>query len=332
MITKNRNQTIDMLRGIAALCMILGHSFIVYPIDISNVPWCSTFRYVIYTFHMELFFILAGWVYKCTSYLSFIKKKATRLLIPYFLFGFFSQVLHILGGSLVNGNRSLAEGIYTLLFRGGDYWFLPTLFIICAVYPLFDYLVKGWKAKIVALAIILLLYNIIDWPQTLLLRTSMKYFPYFILGDLIGKSGITEHEHTASQKALLGFGGIAVYIAIYVLCTLGIIQLGHFGVLLRAVSFCTMLYALCKYAIFLPCRIKHAVQSLLGDCSKFSLQLYLFNGYILVPIRTIMCSILHIESPLLLVSGIWIGNIVITLLVCKVILPKSKLLSFLCGL
>ena len=55
-----RNEKVDILRGIAAVLMVLGHSFIVYPINISEVPWCAAVSHFIYTFHMELFFILAG--------------------------------------------------------------------------------------------------------------------------------------------------------------------------------------------------------------------------------------------------------------------------------
>lgn len=64
----NRIEEIDLLRGLAAILMILGHSFIVYPIDISDIAWCSAIQYWIYTFHMELFFVVAGVVYKCLDY------------------------------------------------------------------------------------------------------------------------------------------------------------------------------------------------------------------------------------------------------------------------
>ena len=63
MAERVRNQEVDILRGIAAVLMILGHSFIVYPVNIASVPWCTAIGHFIYTFHMELFFILAGYVY-----------------------------------------------------------------------------------------------------------------------------------------------------------------------------------------------------------------------------------------------------------------------------
>ena len=52
---EKRIEQIDIARGIAGICMILGHSFIVYPIDISSVWWCHALHVWIYSFHMELF-------------------------------------------------------------------------------------------------------------------------------------------------------------------------------------------------------------------------------------------------------------------------------------
>ncbi|MCC8081983.1 MAG: acyltransferase family protein, partial [Lachnospiraceae bacterium] len=84
---KKRIDEVDMLRGIAAVLMILGHSFIEYPVNISNIPWCTALGHFIYTFHMELFFVLAGVVYSCKNYKTFIRRKAERIAVPYIFFG-----------------------------------------------------------------------------------------------------------------------------------------------------------------------------------------------------------------------------------------------------
>ena len=133
-----RNEKVDILRGIAAVLMVLGHSFIVYRINISEVPWCAAVSHFIYTFHMELFFILAGVVYHCVCYKEYLKKKIKRIVVPYFIFGLSAMMLRAFGRAVVNGIEPLNEGIEKLLFRGGGYWFLYVSFMIFMFYPALD--------------------------------------------------------------------------------------------------------------------------------------------------------------------------------------------------
>ena len=74
------------------------------------------------------------------------------------------------------------------------------------------------------------------------------------------------------------------------------------------------------------------LHGLFVDCSKYSLQIYLFNGYLLTVIRILFCQVLGVTAPLPIVLGIWIGDISISLLACKVILPRIPVLRDLCGL
>ena len=70
-----RDKSLDMVKGIGLLLVVLGHT--------------SSFLHDwIYSFHMPLFFMLAGIFHKNgKNYKEFIKKKIKTLLIPYFSFG-----------------------------------------------------------------------------------------------------------------------------------------------------------------------------------------------------------------------------------------------------
>lgn len=78
---KSRVEWIDNAKGIAIICVILGH----FGVN----DWLSD---IIYTFHMPLFFFISGLYltkniqYK--SFVPFIHKKIIRLLIPYLFFSF----------------------------------------------------------------------------------------------------------------------------------------------------------------------------------------------------------------------------------------------------
>ncbi len=62
------------------------------------------------------------------------------------------------------------------------------------------------------------------------------------------------------------------------------------------------------------------------------LQLYLFNGYLLVPARILICSVLHIHILIVIVLGVFLCNVIITLFTYKKIIPRSSLLRLICGL
>lgn len=80
-IRKQRAEFVDIAKGIAIICIIIGHTW-------SN--YCSIDKRLavfIYSFHMPLFFILSGWCLKTTDVdIKFtLIKKVRQLVVPYVL-------------------------------------------------------------------------------------------------------------------------------------------------------------------------------------------------------------------------------------------------------
>lgn len=309
--------------------MILGHSFIVYPINIANVPWCAAIGHFIYTFHMELFFILAGYVYHCFSYKNYIKKKVERIALPYFVFGIGTVLLRAFGGAAINGTEPIGEGIIKLLFRGGGYWFLYVSFIIFVAYPILDYALRESLAIEAAFCCLTLIVDqYLEITDFLTLNTVVHYLPYFIVGKLLKKSG---GVHTKTSAIVCSIG-VYIFLDVYELLSNGELRaIAHF---IRAVSICYVIYYVTKLVSqkIDDCKCCSWSKVLLTECSLFSLQLYLFNGYLLTVIRIIICNIMGIDNPFVIAMSIWIGDITITLTLCKYILPKIPLAAKMCGI
>ena len=331
MTERVRNQKVDILRGIAAVLMILGHSFIVYPVNIASVPWCAAIEHFIYTFHMELFFILAGYVYHCIGYKNYIRKKIERIALPYFVFGIGAMLLRAYGGSAINGTESIGEGIIKLLFRGGGYWFLYVLFLIFAIYPLIEKVLVNIKTEIATAILILIATQFIHFPAFFAIGTVIHYLPYFMVGHGVAKVNMEGGKLTAKTTA--GVLSLLVYILLDIheyRSGDSLIPLLHF---IRAVAISYVLYII----VFIigernKTKAIRAINDILIDCGKYSLQLYLFNGFLLTVIRIIICNIFKVESPFIIVMAIWFGNVAITLTLCKCILPKVPFLAKICGI
>lgn len=124
----NRDNTIDIIKGVAILSVIVGH-----------LTHFWALRGMIYTFHMPVFFFVSGYFFKKKPPYELMKSLSKSLLLPYF---FTSIVLKI--SCLLKGNSWLAilfaDGyINDVLICGnqpiiGMLWFLPALFWCRIIY------------------------------------------------------------------------------------------------------------------------------------------------------------------------------------------------------
>lgn len=77
MESKKRLEWIDMCRGIVMILVVLGHT----------LTYNSNLRFIIFTFHMPVLFVISGYVFKPRNLQSSVPKYAKRLLVPMYLAG-----------------------------------------------------------------------------------------------------------------------------------------------------------------------------------------------------------------------------------------------------
>lgn len=71
----NRDQTLDIIKGIGIILMVVGHS---------GSP--DYVHDIIYTFHMPLFFIASGWFFSernLEDSKGFVMRKLKNIYLPY---------------------------------------------------------------------------------------------------------------------------------------------------------------------------------------------------------------------------------------------------------
>ena len=115
-----RNEYIDIVKGLGILCVYLGHSF--YS---ATMPWR-----VIFAFHMPLFLIVSGWLYKPEKEQNFVdmfRRVWRTLMLPYLFFYVVSSLFHV-PHSLVLWYRAPVGSLKRLLHDGAPaLWFLMCL-------------------------------------------------------------------------------------------------------------------------------------------------------------------------------------------------------------
>ena len=138
-----RDKLTDMLKGYACLLVVFGH--IIIGIRTSGMSVPSAFPLTekfIWSFHIDLFMFLSGYVYSITggisrakSRLSFILSKLLNLGVPYLVF----SAAYIAVNSLtpgVNNENSLSDILKIWYSPVAQYWFIFALFWLFVIYAL----------------------------------------------------------------------------------------------------------------------------------------------------------------------------------------------------
>ena len=188
----NRDEAIDILKAFGIICVIMGH--------ISNSP----FHWYYYTFHIPLFFFVAGMLQKeDISIRRVIVKKTKTILVPYIIFWVISNIVFKQMRSLLQTGVLAAMDIRSFygLILGGHFlaeysnnypiWFLQTFYIASIGFSLFFKYVPNKFHLIIALAAAIVS---IPFQKSLGLRPVFRIdvlpisFVFLVLGNQYYKS------------------------------------------------------------------------------------------------------------------------------------------------
>lgn len=176
-----RIEWVDAAKGIGILMVMFGHNWL-------DWKYC----YYFYSFHMPLFFILAGYTFSDRrAPFDFIKQKAKVLIIPYVLFVccyliFYGVLSHTHGGDYDMGGKILA---FLMQQRHTYLWFLPVLFLseLCVYVLSRAKLVTNIKLGVI-LFVLALLHYLTIYTKCVNLIWNIDLVPmasvYIILGIL----------------------------------------------------------------------------------------------------------------------------------------------------
>lgn len=163
-ITSKRIEWIDVAKGLAIFLVIVGHT--IHPHSFS---WT-----VIFTFHMPVFFIISGFLYKPRDPSEIVAKKSKRLLIPYIstclillvgevislylrhanvneiMFNVKNLLLAFLYGSGVTPPQ---PELFSNIWEVGMLWFLLTLLLAELLFSVFMKITKNMKSTCFPLVI-----------------------------------------------------------------------------------------------------------------------------------------------------------------------------------
>lgn len=331
-MTAKHIEEIDILKGFAIFLVVLGHSIILFPVDLHRIPWCLTLFNWLGTVHMPLFFLISGYCFTYYgNYREYLGKKTIRLVIPYVVFGLADVVPRAMFASLVNRPASAAESLWKMVFRGGELWFLYVLFEIFLFFPLIYPLMRRWRAVgWLFLFCAGVLHFLPGLPETFLISRLCIYLMYFMAGCLLRQYASALAPAAAwfrRRRLLSGALSLAVF-ALWWLSFLHPFLPPRYGMpalwelLLSCLTFLFAAYALRGTA----------PGHLIGSWGKYSLQIYALNGFTLVASRTLTVRILGITSPVVIVAINLLVDLEFACLFSQYFLGRFRVTRMLSGL
>ena len=314
----------DFLKGIAIILVILGHSFSFTGFDLLDKEkyfGCYYTFNTIYSFHMPLFFIVAGFFSnKKYEIKSFYISKIKRLLIPYIFINIVDCIpRHLFSNFVNNSSNSLIRIIF---YSGVATWFIYTLFMIFLIYPFLEKRVFK-KDKCYLFLIFLIITNILNFSvlnvNIFTLNKIIFYLMYFYSGYILKNYYVKLKENKIFNNVYL----IIILAIFFILFGYKYSENKLSEVFYPFIGFFLTL----KLSIFLA---RYNNFKFLIFCGKNSLIFYLLEPFFAVIYRVVLIKIIDLKYYYLIVILFFVLKL-ISVCMSVFIINKVKILSFLFG-
>lgn len=188
-----RQNWLDIAKALGIIAVVLGHS--------GN----ETAHHYLFWFHMPLFFIISGFLFKPIAMengLSWIVKRSKQLLLPYFAFAItISLVFWLVDGfpSMKDMVIQAARLVYSGNILAGPFtvfWFIPCFFLTQAVFALITMVTRDKRAQIAIVLALFIVGHLVSIPFSLpwnadAILLTLFYYAAGYYGRMIKYPGTT---------------------------------------------------------------------------------------------------------------------------------------------
>ena len=192
---KSRNQTVDILRGIAMLLVVLGHTMTGCTIGAEE----SFLFNIVWSLQMPLFVLISGYVTKYSRNIEdasglwkYVKKRTVAYMLPWLVWS-------LLVRGVILGQYNFLNIKWLLWHMDTGYWFLATIWTISMIFGLSTFFAgKLSKGKEIKNKIFTLLFYVIGMAglaavglvlglSFFAIKLTLYYMPFYFAGYLYGQ-------------------------------------------------------------------------------------------------------------------------------------------------
>jgi fucose 4-O-acetylase-like acetyltransferase len=181
-----RAQWLDAAKGLGILLVVYGHAARASYANGSMPAWATTADRLIYSFHMPLFFLVAGvfvWPSFGKGRAHFVTDKLRTIVYPYVLWSLIEGGLELAFADKVNSPIDWRDLAMIPIVPIEQFWFL----YVMALCLLLTFVCYPYRAAVALVAVVGLFLVTAYGGANMALRTLI-FFPYFAVGILLAPS------------------------------------------------------------------------------------------------------------------------------------------------
>ncbi len=319
---KERNIWIDIAKGIGIILVVYGH--VLRGLDNAQLPinkeFFITSDLFIYSFHMPLFFVLSGLLFKkgLNKYKSkgLLNNKIKTILYPFIIWSILQTAIEVMLSNFTNGQIGMENLLTAIFIPRAQYWFLHALFCINLINILLQYVFrKHWLLISSMLSILFHIFPI----NISIFSNSVTYLIFFNVGIFIC-------EYIESTKTIEKSNKL-IFIFISCICMFIILEYVYIVekiTLLKDMLILPLLGTItvfCYSLLISKYKVQKKVLSLLG---KYSLHIYILHILVASGTRIVLLRGFNIDNVTIhIFLGTFLG---ITLPLIISVLLKNNLI------
>lgn len=329
-----RNQFVDIMRGIAMLLVVLGHTMTGCTVDSQK----SFLFNIVWSLQMPLFILISGYVTKysrsvCDSkgLWKYVKRRTIAYMLPWAVWSFLVR-------GLIFGQYCFFNIKNLLWSMDSGYWFLATIWTISMVFGVASYLAErnGKSSEIRKQVTLLLCYlagmillvaiGMVTGLSFFAIRLTLYYMPFYYAGYLYGQ--VDDRLLSTEKGKKVVDCGVAVCFAIwlFVILRFSLYEMSDSGlaIILRAATSLAGCIAVCGLCSGIFSEKSGGGIMWIGE---HSLEVYIIHYLLLNLIKLENIPTIYSPSGLALVLTNYLVTILLVVLIIMAI-GKNSILKF----
>lgn len=251
----NRNQFVDIMRGIAMLLVVLGHSMTGCTVDSQR----SFLFNIIWSLQMPLFILISGYVTKYSRPISdgkglwkYVKRRTVAYMLPWAVWSFVVR-------GIIFGENGFLNVKHLLWNMDSGYWFLATIWTISMIFGIASFIAERLgkesvlKKQIVLLGcylagmVLLVGVGAILGLSFFAIKLTLYYMPFYYAGFLYGQFDDRMKESEIGKKIIDSVVAICFVVWLFVILRFSLYEMsdGGFAIILRAATSLAGCIAVC---------------------------------------------------------------------------------------